>query len=133
MYEFTHRLPHEPWRKPSRNEEEYFRRRELEARLKRAWEREMAREAEERRRFREFHQDRCPSCAERLEVIRIRESEARQCPECRGVWLDRELFDTLTHRERSPLAELFRSQILEYSLGAFHEAEERLQEKEGGR
>lgn len=126
MYEFTHRIPHQPWGKPSRNEQEYFCRLDLEARLKRAWERERRREEEERRRFMEQHRNRCPECGERLEDVRVRDQAARQCPDCLGVWLGHGLFDALTHQERSPLADLFRSQILGYSLGALHEVEEEL-------
>ncbi|MBI4540211.1 MAG: zf-TFIIB domain-containing protein [Gemmatimonadetes bacterium] len=117
MHEFTHRLPHEPWSKPSRNEEEYFRRLEYETRLEAARHREEQRQAEERERTKELHKDHCPRCGSRLVHVRLRDAWADQCPSCRGIWLDRDMFELFTHRVRTPLAEWFRSTLLQHSLG----------------
>lgn len=118
---FTHRLPREPWPKPSRNEEEYFRRREFRDRMEQARKREERRAAGERDRLRELYGGRCPRCGIPLEQVRLRERErekwADQCPVCRGIWLDREMFEALTRRERSTLGEYLREVLLQHSLG----------------
>lgn len=117
MTGFTHRLPHEPWSKPSRNEEEYFHRLEYEERRRKAQRKEEQRRAEERERLRELHQDHCPRCGAKLVHIRLRDAWADQCPSCRGIWLDRDMFELFTHRAKNPLAQWFRSVLLERSLG----------------
>lgn len=122
MYEFTHRLPHAPLRKPSKNEEEYFHRRDFEARRARARERERRRDAEEADELRARHEGRCPRCGVPLERLRVREIRADQCPVCHGVWLDEEHFEALTHRRTGPLADLFRDALLQHSLGGIERA-----------
>ena len=120
MSEFTHRLPHQPWGKPSRNEEAYFRGEEFKSRMAVAREREARRAQEERRRWIEAHADRCPKCGAPLEAIRTAEAKAEQCPSCLGVWLDHTDFDRLTHPEKPPddyLTVLLRELLLQYSTG----------------
>jgi len=96
MSEFTHKLPHQPWSKPSRNEQEYFHREEFKSRMATARQREARRADEERRRWIEAHANHCPRCGGFLEEIRTAEGTADQCPNCLGVWLDRQTFDRLT-------------------------------------
>lgn len=114
---FTHRLPHGPWDKPSRNEEEYFRRLEIEKRREAARRREDERAAEERERLKQLHKGHCPTCGAKLVHIRLRDVWADQCASCGGIWLDREMFELFTYRKRGPLADWFRSVLLEHSLG----------------
>ncbi len=120
MPPFTYRLHHEPFRKPSRNEEAYFRRQEFLDRMARARRSARAREARERERLRTLHQGRCPRCGERLEHIRVRNAWADQCPVCEGVWLDRDVFCLLTHRKQQPLADVFRYLLVDQCLGEMH-------------
>ncbi len=119
MPQFTHRLPHQPWQKPSRNEEEYFHRLEFQKRMELARKREARRRAEERRRLLEIHRDRCPKCGSPLEPLQTADGRADQCPHCLGVWLDRETFDRLTHPEdRSDyLTGILREMMLQYTTG----------------
>lgn len=119
MSEFTHRLPHQPWPKPSRNEDRYFIQEEFRKRMAAAREREARREAEERRRWLEAHRDHCPKCGSRLEEVRTPEGSADQCPQCLGVWLDHATFDRLTHAEEKNtyLTGIFREMLLQYTTG----------------
>jgi hypothetical protein len=119
MSEFTHRLPHAPWRKPSRNEEEYFQREEFEQRMSAARKRETQRQTEEREQWLTSHRSRCPKCGSRLEEIITEDARADQCPACLGVWLDHETFDRLTHPEEKNtyLTGIFREVILQYTTG----------------
>jgi len=70
--------------KPSRNEEEYFVRREAEhrARLKQTAEIE-ARLAERRSHFMK-----CPRCGADLQVEHYSGIEVERCSECDGLWFD---------------------------------------------
>ena len=120
MGSFTYRLHHEPFRKPSKNEEEYFHRQLFEERRAKARKKAEARAAEERERLRELHRDRCPRCGERLEHLRIAEAWADQCPVCEGVWLDRDVFLALTHERAQPLADMFRYMLVDQGLGEMH-------------
>jgi hypothetical protein len=120
MPEFTHRLPHQPWGKPSRNEEEYFHREALKSRMAVAREREARSAQELRRRWLEDHANHCPKCGGHLEEIRMVEATADQCPSCLGVWLDRDTFDRLTHPEKPRddyLTAILREVFLEYTTG----------------
>jgi predicted Zn-ribbon and HTH transcriptional regulator len=118
--QFTYRLHREPFRKPSKNEEEYFYRQKFEKRRAKARRKAEARESEERERLVELHRDRCPRCGERLEHIRIKEAWADQCPLCEGVWLDREVFALLTHEKQQPLAAMFRYMLVDQAMGDIH-------------
>lgn len=119
MGEFTHRLPHRPWSKPSRNEEEYFHRAEFQKRMTKAREREARREAEQRTRWLEEHRDRCPKCYGRLIPVRVAGGSADQCSNCLGVWLDHETFNRLTHPEERDdyLTGILRDVLLQFTTG----------------
>jgi len=120
MSEFTHRLPHQPWSKPSRNEQEYFHREEFKSRMAIAREREARRADDQRRRWLEAHANHCPKCGGRLEEIRTADGKADQCPNCLGVWLDQGTFDRLTHPDRPKddyLTSIFRDVLLQYTTG----------------
>jgi hypothetical protein len=119
MTEFTHRLPHQPWSKPSRNEEEYFHRDEFRHRMELARQREAEREGDERARWLESHRNHCPKCGSRLEVMETEDARADQCPQCLGVWLDHDTFDRLTHPEEKNayLTMVFRDILLQFTTG----------------
>ncbi|MFQ5536933.1 MAG: zf-TFIIB domain-containing protein [Gemmatimonadota bacterium] len=131
MNPFTHRLPHQPWPKPSRNEEEYFHLEEFRQRMSLARRREAQRQAEERRRLQERYQDRCPRCGVELEAMETEGARADQCPNCLGVWLDHETFDRLTGREtrNDVLTSMFRDMLLQYTTGRIHPAEEKKEDE----
>jgi hypothetical protein len=119
MSEFTHKLPHRPWSKPSRNEEEYFHREEFSHRMEEARHREASRSEDERRRLVELHRGHCPRCGALLEGIRLAQGAAHQCPSCLGVWMDHATFDRLTHPEEKDdyLTGVLREVLLQYTTG----------------
>lgn len=117
MGAFTYRLHHEPFRRPSKNEEEYFCRRRFEKRRAEARRKAESRDVEDRSRLRELHQNRCPRCGEKLEHVKIRKWWADQCPVCEGVWLDRKVFCILTHEREQPLAAMFRWMLVDQGMG----------------
>ena len=119
MSEFTHRLPHSGWSKPSRNEEEYFHREEFRQRMELARRREAERAEAERSRLLEIHENHCPQCGSELEDIQVREGRANQCPNCLGVWLDHETFDRITHPvdDNRYLTGILRDVLLQYTTG----------------
>lgn len=131
MYEFTHRSHHEPWSKPSKNEEDYFHRLELEARQ----EHERRRQAERRAASRpdptacpacgttlrraslpEEWADECPLCQGPVRHVPVKEAWVDRCPDCGGVWVEGPVYESLTRREPHPLQDLFRGILLEYSM-----------------
>ncbi|MGD2067676.1 MAG: zf-TFIIB domain-containing protein [Gemmatimonadota bacterium] len=121
MYEFTHRLPHQPFRPGGRNEDAYFAREEVERRMQRARERQAALDQEEKERLRTLHHDRCPECGSPLERVRMAEGEVRQCATCLGVFMEHDLFARLTHpesEERGYLANLLSGLLLDFTLGS---------------
>jgi len=119
MSEFTHRLPHQPWSKPSRNEDEYFRREEFRKRMQAARHREAQRELEERQRWLDEHRGHCPKCGGKLEPLDMTDASAEQCPNCLGVWLEHEDFDRLTHpHEKNEITtRIFRDILLQWTTG----------------
>jgi hypothetical protein len=119
MSEFTHRLPHQPWSKPSRNEAEYFKREEFRMRMEAACQREAERAEAERLRWLEEHGNHCPKCGSELQPLTTRSEQGDQCPCCLGVWLDHEVFDHLTRPEERNdyLTEIFRGVFLQYTTG----------------
>ena len=119
MSEFTHRLPHSGWSKPSRNEQDYFHREEFRARMDAARHREAQRALEERAKWLDDHRDRCPKCGGTLEVVDTADARVDQCANCLGVWLDHETFDTLTHPQgkNEYLTGILREVLLQYTTG----------------
>jgi ribosomal protein L37AE/L43A len=81
--------------KPSRNEEEYFAKREADIlRARREAADRAATDAERR-----SHHMRCPKCGAKL-VTRERSGiQMEQCPECLGVWFDAGEAEALIRRE----------------------------------
>ncbi len=65
----------------------------------------------------ELHRDCCPKCGSALQHIRVKEGEADQCPSCLGVWLGYDMFAALTHPAGGYLQDIFRTLVLEYSMG----------------
>ncbi len=83
--------------KPSRNEDEYFARqnleqiREMRAKL----------DAEEKKTERSAHLNKCPRCGADLEEHHVEHVKIDQCPECGGVWLDKGEMEQLQRVNRS--------------------------------
>jgi uncharacterized protein len=74
--------------KPSKSEDEYFARKEMEQRKQRAAEQSGKMAAEEKERARKLHWMKCPKCGMDLTTIDFQGVKIDQCPSCNGTFLD---------------------------------------------
>jgi len=81
--------------KPSRNEEEYFKKVEAE-RLERK-RLEQARLSEDMEK--KSHYMRCPKCGGHLQTVEFHRVQVDRCTDCQGLWLDAGEIDLLTASE----------------------------------
>lgn len=98
--------------KPSRPEEEYFAREEVERRRKMAAERQAQIQEEERQRHRTLHFMRCPKCGMDLEEIAFGDVLVDKCFSCEGMWLDKGELEKIQAKEAGfvgKLLNVFRS------------------------
>ncbi|MEK6371336.1 MAG: zf-TFIIB domain-containing protein [Acidobacteriota bacterium] len=74
--------------KPSRNEDEYFARQELER--KKQWAKENAAKmaAAEREKLKQQHFMKCPKCGSDLHTVELHGVSIDTCATCHGTWLD---------------------------------------------
>ncbi|MDQ6872458.1 MAG: zf-TFIIB domain-containing protein [Gemmatimonadota bacterium] len=96
--------------KPSRNEDEYFGKRNLEI----IHEMRMKLDSERKNDGRKAHHNKCPNCGADLKEQRTEQVKIDECPECGGIWLDKGELDQLGRVNRARgvsggvLASLFR-------------------------
>ena len=93
--------------KPSKAEDEYFTRQELER--KKQWEKERAgkMQIEERERLRELHHMKCPKCGMDLHNISFAGIELDRCVSCNGTWFDAgEMEQLLEEKNRGIMGKL---------------------------
>jgi ribosomal protein L37AE/L43A len=90
--------------KPSKNEEEYFARRDAELmRQQRATAQQVAADAERR-----SHHMKCPKCGYDLITGEWHGIEIDQCTHCHGIWFDAgEAESLLTHDDRGIFSRVF--------------------------
>ena len=74
--------------KPSKNEDEYFARQELERRKKWAAEQSEKMAADQKEQLKQLHWMKCPKCGMDLKEIEIHGVKVDQCANCGGVFLD---------------------------------------------
>jgi uncharacterized protein len=74
--------------KPSKAEDEYFARQELERRKKWAQEQATKMAAEQKEQLKQLHWMKCPKCGMDLKEIEIHGVKVDQCANCGGVFLD---------------------------------------------
>lgn len=74
--------------KPSKAEDEYFARQELERRKKWAQEQSAKMAVEEKERAKKAHWMKCPKCGMDLQEIELHGVKVDQCASCGGVFLD---------------------------------------------
>lgn len=74
--------------KPSRAEDEYFARQELERRKAAAKKTADSMAAGDRQRLKDLHYMKCPKCGMDLSTIEMHGVKVDHCPSCGGVWLD---------------------------------------------
>jgi len=89
--------------KPSRNEDEYFVRRDAEL----IRERRAKLDAERKAREETAQTLRCPRCGATLQEQELQNVKIDSCPSCKGVWLDAGELEILTHVERGGLSRVF--------------------------
>jgi len=89
--------------KPSRNEDEYFAKREAEILRAR---REAAAKAE-KDSARKLHFMKCPKCGGDLKTEEYRGIQIDRCPDCLGVWFDAGESEQLIKNEGTGLGGLF--------------------------
>lgn len=91
------------YEKPSRAEDEYFAKQELERRKQWAKERNASMATEEKQKLKDLHYMKCPKCGMDLHTMELHGVKIDQCPSCNGMWLDAGELDLLTHPERTGL------------------------------
>ncbi len=74
--------------KPSRAEDEYFAKQEIERRKKWAQERASSMATEEKERLKQLHFMKCPKCGMDLQTIDLHGVSVDQCATCGGVFFD---------------------------------------------
>ena len=89
--------------KPSRNEDEYFARQDLEKRKKWAQENAAKLAAADRDKLKQAHWMKCPKCGNELHTVDLHGVKIDTCPTCSGTWLDAGELDHLLHPERRDL------------------------------
>ena len=93
--------------KPSKQEDEYFARLELETRKKMEEKKHKQLVEEERKRLRELHYMRCPKCGMELSEIEYKGIKIDKCFHCDGVWLDAGEMEAVSKLEKTTLDKLF--------------------------
>ena len=89
--------------KPSRNEEEYFVKREAEILKARRDAATRAAQDEERRR----HLGKCPKCGADPKAQEYHSIQVDRCPECLGIWFDAGEAEALLRQESTGLGSIF--------------------------
>lgn len=74
--------------KPSKAEDEYFARQELERRKKWAQEQAAKMAADQKDQLKQLHWMKCPKCGMDLKEIEVHGVKVDQCANCGGVFLD---------------------------------------------
>jgi hypothetical protein len=77
--------------KPSRNEDEYFAKQNLE----KIHEMRMKLDAERKNAERQAHLNKCPRCGGDLKEHHAEHVKIDECSDCGGIWLDKGEFDQL--------------------------------------
>ncbi len=74
--------------KPSRAEDEYFLKQELERRKQWAKEQSSKMAKEEKEKLQKLHYMKCPKCGMDLTTIEYQGIKVDRCPNCNGTWFD---------------------------------------------
>ncbi len=91
-------------KKPSKNEDEYFAKRDAELLAASRAQAQSKRDEDERR----SHYMKCPKCGSDLVTQNLHGVQTDNCPECGGLWLDAgELDQLLKHEEPGLLRKVF--------------------------
>lgn len=93
--------------KPSKAEDEYFARQELERRKKWAQEQAAKKTGDEKEQLKKQHWMKCPKCGNDLAEIELHGVKVDQCASCGGVFLDAGELDQLEKHDAGVLNRVF--------------------------
>ena len=93
--------------KPSKAEDEYFARQELERRKKWAQEQAARMAIEEKEKVKQAHWMKCPKCGMDLQEIELHGVKVDQCANCGGVFLDAGELEQLEKHDNGVLDRVF--------------------------
>ena len=93
--------------KPSRNEDEYFARQEIERR--KLWAKEQAAKmaVDEKENLKKAHWMKCPKCGMDLQEIDLHGVKVDQCAHCGGIFLDASEIDQLAKHDEGVMSRVF--------------------------
>ena len=89
------------YEKPSKAEDEYFARQELERRKKWAQEQAAKLAEEDKEKIKQQHWMKCPKCGMDLATIELHGVKVDQCASCGGIFFDAGEVEQLLQAERS--------------------------------
>jgi protein-arginine kinase activator protein McsA len=96
------------YEKPSKAEDEYFVRQELERRKKWAQEQSQKMAADQKEQLKQQHWMKCPKCGMDLKEIELHGVKVDQCANCGGVFLDAgEMEQIEKHEEGGVMGRVF--------------------------
>ena len=94
--------------KPSKAEDEYFAKQEIERRKKWAQEQSAKMATEEKERIKQQHYMKCPKCGMDLKEIDLHGVKVDQCANCGGIYLDAgELDELAKHEDKGLVGRVF--------------------------
>lgn|SRR5687768_14804984 len=93
--------------KPSKAEDEYFARQELERRKKWAQEQATKMAAEEKERVKQAHWMKCPKCGMDLQEIELHGVKVDQCAHCGGIFLDAGELEQIEKHDEGVIGRVF--------------------------
>jgi hypothetical protein len=83
--------------KPSRAEDEYFAKQEIERRKRWAQEQAAKMKTEEKEKLKAAHYMKCPKCGMDLQTMDFNGVSVDHCPNCGGTWFDKGEVEHLMH------------------------------------
>ena len=89
--------------KPSKAEDEYFARQELERRKKWAQEQAGKMAAEQKEQLKQLHWMKCPKCGSDLHSVELHGVTVDTCATCHGTWMDKGELEQLLQPEKKDL------------------------------
>jgi uncharacterized protein len=93
--------------KPSKAEEEYFAKQELERRKKWAQEQAAKKTVDEKERLRKEHWMKCPKCGNDLAELEFHGVKVDQCANCGGIFLDKGELEAIGKHDAGVLGRVF--------------------------
>lgn len=93
--------------KPSKNEDEYFARQEIERRKKWATEQAAKMAETEKEKTKQAHWMKCPKCGMDLQEIGLHGVKVDQCAHCGGIFLDAGELDQLAKHDEGVMGRVF--------------------------